>query len=38
MAYIVNFKYDYSHVKSCSHENDQNNKNGIVAWHILQCE
>ncbi len=28
-------KYDYSHVKSCNHENDYNHKNGIVAMLIL---
>jgi hypothetical protein len=38
MAYIVISKYDYSHVESCSHENDQNNKNGIVVRHIFQCD
>ncbi len=38
MAYIVISKYDYNHVESCSHENDQNNKNGIVARHIFQCD
>ncbi len=27
--------YDYSHIKSCSHENDYCHKNGIVAGHIL---
>jgi hypothetical protein len=38
MAYIVISKYDYSHVESRTHENDQNNKNGIVARHILQYD
>ncbi len=27
--------YDYSHVKSCSHENGDTHKNGLIAKHML---